>query len=206
MYMGGYIYKDMYTWGIAYHGHICSTKKYTWKEVIVKTAVPLHGGHISLGVIDCSAVVSDSELSIGATALWSVSIVPNSCQCRMVINLRERLSTSSNSLDILTARQALMSLKILEESHQISTEIRNLTLDFEREDRRIAIGSLVQIPLCSGWTSDGKSCRNWDSTLRTVSRGDRPCATESGKPDHNFVLVRAAKCRGCEHVIADVCN
>jgi len=39
------------------------------------------------------------------------------------IDLREGLGTMANNLDVMAARKTLMGLKILEESHQIPTEV-----------------------------------------------------------------------------------
>ena len=108
---------------------------------------------------------------------------------------REGLSSSTNTLQNLAARQTLVTAEVNQEVVQITVEAVNLADSHKREDSRLAIRTLVELELLAA-NSNGGNC--------TAGAGDRARAAQSGQPDHDFIIGRASGGGAGEDVVRDV--
>lgn len=117
--------------------------------------------------------------------------------CEDCICTVEWLGAGTDRQEVLRRGQTLVSLEVAEEVKQVTTECRDLALGDEAVYGRIAVGPAVQLEgvAVEGRRGNGRSCR-----------GDGASTSDGGKPDHDFVLVRAGRRGRGEHVVGHIGN
>lgn len=107
----------------------------------------------------------------------------------------EGLGAGADALDVLAGAQALVGGEVVDEVLEVGVEGLGLGAGDEGEDGHLAVGPAVEVERDAADGGGGDLA---------AGRRDGAGAAEGGQPDHDLVLLVAARGRAGEEVVGDV--